>query len=124
MLLHVADLVDKDELLGSAVTEGLIAESEEYLAHEAERVGVLKEDIKPTYYVKQFLTAHVFREICKRRSFGAPPATWGGEGKDSYASKFSFYRDEMRKLELSLSAENLTGEKGRGGYGSVAIYRG
>lgn len=124
MLLRASDLKGKDELLGVSVTAELIEEAEEYLAHEAGRVGVLKEDIKPTYYVKQFLTAHVFREICKRRSFGAPPATWGGEGKDSYASKFSFYRDEMRKLELSLSAENLTGEKGRGGYGSVAIYRG
>ena len=124
MLLQVADLVDKDELLGASVTETLIEEAEEYLEHEAERVGVAKEDIKATYYVKQYLATYVFRTICVRRSFGGVGAFPSGEGKDSYASKFAFYRDEMRRLEISLSAENLTGEKGRGGYGSVALYRG
>ncbi len=52
--------------------------------------------------------------------------TWGSgsDDQDSYAGKYSFYRDEMKRLEASMTAAALTGEAVSRGYGSVALYRG
>ena len=82
--------------------------------------------MQPTYYVRRFLTVYVFRELCIRKSYTGAQA-WGSgaaDDKDSYAGKYSFYRDEMKRLEASMSAAALTGEAVSRGYGSVALYRG
>ena len=125
MLLAVEDLKGKDELLGESVAQGLIGEAEEYLRASAEGLGVAWETVQPTYYVRRFLTVYVFRELCIRRSFTGAQ-TWGsGAGdQDSYAGKYGFYRDEMKRLEASMTAQALTGAAVQSGYGSVQLYRG
>ena len=125
MLLQATELRDKDELLGTSVTDDLIAEAEEYLRAAAEGLGVAWEAVQPTYYVRRFLTVYVFRELCIRRSFTGAQ-TWGsGTGdQDSYAGKYGFYRDEMKRLEASMTAQALTGAAVQSGYSSVQLYRG
>lgn len=127
MLLDVEDLKTKDELLGESVTQELIAEAEEYLRYQAERIGVSADAIQPTYYVKRFLALHVFREICMRKSFtGARAFGVGdmGEGKDSFAGKYNFYVSELKRLEAAMTAAALTGEAKSGGCRTVSLYRG
>lgn len=125
MLLQADSLKDKDELLGASVTEELVIEAEEYLRAAAEGLGVAWEAVQPTYYVRRFLAVYVFRELCIRRSFTGAQ-TWGsGAGdQDSYAGKYGFYRDEMKRLEASMTAQALTGAAVQSGYGSVQLYRG
>ena len=126
MFFSPDDLKDKDELLGTSVTEELITEAEEYLRAVAEGLGVAWETVQPTCYVRRFLTVYVFRELCIRRSFTGAQA-WGSGGaddKDSYAGKYGFYRDEMKRLEASMTAQALTGAAVQSGYGSVQLYRG
>lgn len=125
MLLQATELRDKDELLGTSVTDDLIAEAEEYLCAAAEGLGVAWEAVQPTYYVRRFLTVYVFRELCIRRSFTGAQ-TWGsGAGdQDSYAGKYGFYRDEMKRLEASMTAQALTGTAVSSSYGSVELHRG
>ena len=126
MLLQVNDLKDKDELLGESVTEALIGEAEEYLRAAAAGLGVAWDTVQPTYYVRRFLTVYVFRELCMRKSYTGAQA-WGSgsaDDKDSYAGKYSFYCDEMKRLEASMTAAALTGEAVSKGYGSVELYRG
>lgn len=126
MLLQADNLKDKDELLGALVTEELIAEAEEYLRAAAAGLGVAWDTVQPTYYVRRFLTVYVFRELCVRKSYTGARA-WGSGGaddKDSYAGKYGFYRDEMKRLEASMTAQALTGEAVSNGYGSVELYRG
>ena len=125
MFFSPDDLKDKDELLGTSVTDDLIAEAEEYLRAAAEGLGVAWEAVQPTYYVRRFLTVYVFRELCIRRSFTGAQ-TWGsGTGdQDSYAGKYGFYRDEMKRLEASMTAQALTGAAVQSGYSSVQLYRG
>ena len=125
MFFSPDDLKDKDELLGTSVTDTLIAEAEEYLRASADGLGVAWETVQPTYYVRRFLTVYVFRELCIRRSFTGAQ-TWGsGAGdQDSYAGKYGFYRDEMKRLEASMTAQALTGAAVQSGYGSVQLYRG
>lgn len=125
MFFSPDDLKDKDELLGTSVTDTLIAEAEEYLRASADGLGVAWETVQPTYYVRRFLTVYVFRELCIRRSFTGAQ-TWGsGVGdQDSYAGKYGFYRDEMKRLEASMTAQALTGAAVQSGYGSVQLYRG
>ena len=125
MLLQADALRDKDELLGASVTGDLIAEAEEYLRAAAAGLGVAWDAVQPTYYVRRFLTVYVFRELCMRKSFTGAQ-TWGsGAGdQDSYAGKYGFYRDEMKRLEASMTAQALTGAAVQSGYGSVQLYRG
>ena len=125
MLLQADALRDKDELLGASVTDDLITEAEEYLRTAAAGLGVPWEAVQPTYYVRRFLTVYVFRELCMRKSYTGTQ-TWGSgsDDQDSYAGKYSFYRDEMKRLEASITAAALTGEAVSRGYGSVALYRG
>lgn len=126
MLLQVDDLRDKDDLLGESVTEALIGEAEEYLRASAEGLGVAWETVQPTYYVRRFLTVYVFRELCMRKSYTGSQA-WGSgsaDDKDSYAGKYGFYCDEMKRLEASMTAQALTGAAVKSGYGSVQLYRG
>ena len=125
MLLQADALRDKDELLGTSVTDALISEAEEYLRAAAAGLGVPWEAVQPTYYVRRFLTVYVFRELCMRKSYTGTQ-TWGSgsDDQDSYAGKYSFYRDEMKRLEASMTAAALTGEAVSRGYGSVALYRG
>lgn len=126
MLLQVNDLKDKDELLGESVTEALIGEAEEYLRAAAAGLGVAWDTVQPTYYVRRFLTVYVFRELCMRKSYTGAQA-WGSgsaDDKDSYAGKYSFYRDEMKRLEASMTVQALTGAAVQSGYGSVQLYRG
>lgn len=124
MLLQATELRDKDELLGTSVTDDLIAEAEEYLRAVAAGLGVAWEAVQPTYYVRRFLTVYVFRELCMRKSFtGAQP--WGGsDDRDSYAGKYSFYRDEMKRIEASMTAVALTGTAVSSSYGAVELHRG
>ena len=125
MLLQADALRDKDELLGASVTDDLITEAEEYLRAAAAGLGVPWEAVQPTYYVRRFLTVYVFRELCVRKSYtGAQAWGSGSDDQDSYAGKYSFYRDEMKRLEASITAAALTGEAVSRGYGSVALYRG
>ena len=125
MLLQADNLKDKDELLGALVTEELIAEAEEYLRAAAAGLGVAWDTVQPTYYVRRFLTVYVFRELCVRKSYTGAQ-TWGsGAGdQDSYGGKYGFYRDEMKRLEASMTAQALTGAAVSNGYGSVELYRG
>lgn len=126
MLLQADALQDKDELLGASVTDDLITEAEEYLRAAAASLGVAWDAVQLTYYVRRFLTVYVFRELCIRKSYTGAQA-WGSGGvddKDSYAGKYSFYRDEMKRLEASMTAAALTGEAVSNGYGSVELYRG
>ena len=125
MLLQADALRDKDELLGASVTDDLITEAEEYLRAAAAGLGVPWEAVQPTYYVRRFLTVYVFRELCIRKSYTGAQA-WGSsaDDKDSYAGKYSFYRDEMKRLEASMTAAALTGEAQTVSYGSIELYRG
>ena len=126
MLLQADALQDKDELLGASVTDDLIKEAEEYLRAAAAGLGVAWDAVQPTYYVRRFLTVYVFRELCIRKSYTGAQA-WGSGGaddKDSYAGKYSFYRDEMKRLEASMTAAALTGEAQTVSYGSIELYRG
>lgn len=126
MLLQADALQNKDELLGASVTDDLITEAEEYLRAAAAGLGVAWDTVQPTYYVRRFLTVYVFRELCIRKSYTGAQA-WGSGGaddKDSYAGKYSFYRDEMKRLEASMTAAALTGEAVSNGYSSVELYRG
>ena len=126
MLLQADALQDKDELLGTSVTDALISEAEEYLRAAAAGLGVAWDTVQPTYYVRRFLTVYVFRELCVRKSYTGARA-WGSGGaddKDSYAGKYGFYRDEMKRLEASMTAQALTGAAVSNGYGSVELYRG
>ena len=125
MLLQADALQDKDELLGASVTDDLITEAEEYLRAAAAGLGVAWDTVQPTYYVRRFLTVYVFRELCMRKSYTGTQ-TWGSgsDDRDSYAGKYSFYRDEMKRLETSMTATALTGEAVSNGYGSVELYRG
>lgn len=126
MLLQADALQDKDELLGASVTDDLITEAEEYLRASAAGLGVAWDTVQPTYYVRRFLTVYVFRELCIRKSYTGAQA-WGSGGaddKDSYAGKYSFYRDEMKRLEASMTAAALTGEAQTVSYGSIELYRG
>ncbi len=126
MILQADDLKDKDELLGESVTDALISEAEEYLRAAAEGLGVAWEAVQPTYYVRRFLAVYVFRELCIRKSYTGSQA-WGSgsaDDKDSYSGKYGFYRDEMKRLEASMTAQALTGVAVQSGYGSVALYRG
>ena len=125
MLLQADALQDKDELLGTSVTDALISEAEEYLRAAAAGLGVAWDTVQPTYYVRRFLTVYVFRELCMRKSYTGTQ-TWGSgsDDRDSYAGKYSFYRDEMKRLEASMTAAALTGEAVSKGYGSVELYRG
>lgn len=125
MLLQADALQDKDELLGASVTDDLITEAEEYLRAAAAGLGVAWDAVQPTYYVRRFLTVYVFRELCIRKSYTGAQA-WGSDSddRDSYAGKYSFYRDEMKRLEASMTAAALTGEAAGSSYGSIALYRG
>lgn len=125
MLLQADALQDKDELLGASVTDDLITEAEEYLRAAATGLGVPWEAVQQTYYVRRFLTVYVFRELCMRKSYTGTQ-TWGSgsDDRDSYAEKYSFYRDEMKRLEASMTAAALTGEAQTVSYGSIALYRG
>lgn len=125
MLLQADALQDKDELLGASVTGDLIAEAEEYLRAAAAGLGVAWDAVQPTYYVRRFLTVYVFRELCMRKSYTGTQ-TWGSgsDDRDSYAGKYSFYRDEMKRLEASMTADALTGAAQTVSYGSIELYRG
>ena len=125
MLLQADALRDKDELLGTSVTDDLITEAEEYLRVAATGLGVPWEAVQPTYYVRRFLTIYVFRELCMRKSYTGTQ-TWGSgsDDRDSYAGEYSFYRDEMKRLEASMTAAALTGAAAGSSYGSIALYRG
>ena len=125
MLLQADALRDKDELLGVSVTDDLITEAEEYLRAAAAGLGVAWDAVQPTYYVRRFLTVYVFRELCMRKSYTGTQ-TWGSgsDDRDSYAGKYSFYRDEMKRLEASMTAAALTGEAQTVSYGSIELYRG
>ena len=125
MLLQADALQDKDELLGASVTDDLIKEAEEYLRAAAAGLGVAWDAVQPTYYVRRFLTVYVFRELCIRKSYtGAQAWGSGSDDRDSYAGKYSFYRDEMKRLEASMTAAALTGAAAGSSYGSIALYRG
>ena len=124
MLLQATELRDKDELLGTSVTDDLIAEAEEYLRAVAEGLGVAWEVVQPTCYVRRFLTVYVFRELCMRKSFTGAQAWGGSDDRDSYAGKYSFYRDEMKRIEASMTAAALTGTAVSSSYGSVELHRG
>ena len=125
MLLQADALLDKDELLGASVTDDLIKEAEEYLRAAAAGLGVAWDAVQPTYYVRRFLTVYVFRELCIRKSYtGAQAWGSGSDDRDSYAGKYSFYRDEMKRLEASMTAAALTGAAAGSSYGSIALYRG
>ncbi len=125
MLLQADALQDKDELLGASVTDDLITEAEEYLRAAAAGLGVAWDAVQPTYYVRRFLTVYVFRELCMRKSYTGTQ-TWGSgsDDRDSYAGKYSFYRDEMKRLEASMTAAALTGAAQTVSYGSIELYRG
>ena len=125
MLLQADALRDKDELLGASVTDDLITEAEEYLRAAAAGLGVAWDTVQPTYYVRRFLTVYVFRELCMRKSYtGTQIWGSGSDDRDSYAGKYSFYRDEMKRLEASMTAAALTGAAAGSSYGSIALYRG
>ena len=124
MLLRATELRDKDELLGTSVTDDLITEAEEYLRAAAAGLGVAWEAVQPTYYVRRFLTVYVFRELCMRKSFTGAQVWGGSDDRDSYAGKYSFYRDEMKRIEASMTAAALTGTAVSSSYGSVELHRG
>ncbi len=131
LLVTVDELMVKDDLLGTSVTEDVIQEAQDYLFQVASEMNIDVALVQPTYTVKRFITMYVFKELCMRKSYvGTRNTTYGkssSDDADSYALKYEFYKNELTTLERGLTESALTGttsHSGAGGYRTISIHRG
>lgn len=127
MYYNESSIRGADELLGPNVTQDVLEKANQWLEYLAERLGVDKSDIKPSYAVQELVTAFVYKEICVRKSYSATGVAWrDGERGDYYSQKLAYYDNQLRILEKRVTAADLTGERtGKyKGYRAIGIARG
>lgn len=126
------ELITLEDVTDEIVTceQSDVDEANSYLVNMAKRLNVKEERIinPPAYTVKRLGVVYALY-ICCVRNIGKDNLTsldTESTRNDIYAQKAKFYKEELARLEKSISAFDFTGKSNSGGAGviSVPVWRG
>lgn len=121
-------LNSSDDLLGELVTEEVTSQAWEWLYHFANRLGVARDEVEPSFVVAELVKAYAYREVCYRKGYHVGGEYYRGQGEggtDYYALKGKMYTQRVAELEKSITASDLTGDsENKPTYRTVRLFRG